>query len=150
MSKPWTGFWTIKNMLYFIVIGGTLATVTMTLFSLLVSKLTGRLYREPVLINVLLPPGIGKYQLAGYAIHLLIGWALAMIYYLFVGFEWVEVSYQSGLIFGLVAGLMAVGVWKLLFVLSAPPPDIHLMGYFAQLVVAHLIFGLTLILVATW
>jgi hypothetical protein len=129
------------TLLYATFVGGTVATVAMTLFSLLVSKISDRLYREPVLINVLLPPGVGKYNVAGYLLHLFVGWALALIYYFIIGAGWAVLSFQSGMIFGLIAGVVAIGVWKLLFKMSAPPPEINLIGYFAQLVVAHIIFG---------
>jgi len=131
-------------MLYFIFVGGSVATAAMTLFSLMVSLVFKQLYREPVLINLLLPQKITKYSVLGYLIHFAVGWILALVYYFLTIGGFALLSFQIGLIFGLISGLLAIAAWMVFFKLSKHPPKINLTGYFLQLLLAHLIFGGTL------
>lgn len=125
------------------------ATTLMSAFSYGISKLTRMQFREPVLINLLLSksnllPVTSKFSLWGYSLHYLVGFLLALIYRTLVEYAIIRIDLLSGLIFGGISGFIAVGVWKMLFVVSPDPPTNNQVGYFIQLIIAHLIFGSTL------
>ena len=127
-----------------------LATLFMTAFSYLCGYLTGHQFREPQLLNQLLnssklpiqPP---KKSFLGWLLHLLIGYVFAET--LFLSWEYINIStnWLIGLISGLVAGIIGIIGWHVMIYFNPNPPDIHLKKFYIQLVVAHIIFSLSLL-----
>jgi hypothetical protein len=43
---------------------------------------------------------------------------------------------------GIVAGIIAIVAWQVMFALNPDPPSIKLKSFYIQLLIAHIIFGL--------
>lgn len=126
------------------------ATSLMTLFSYMISNSFRELYKEPVLLEFLMSAFDFKLSdrqktAAAWALHYLIGLHFAVLYFLPVWMEtnWYEISLTSGAIFGCIIGVIGIIVWEILFKISPQHPPVKEEGYYVQLFVAHLIFGLT-------
>jgi hypothetical protein len=119
----------------------------MTMFSYLVSEKKNKLFKEPVLLNVLL----GKVKSSdlqrndknpeGFIIHYLVGLFFAAVYDQVWKKTKLKPTLQSGLLLGGINGLLAVGVWKATFKLHPRPPLIDYKKYYNHLLLAHLVFG---------
>lgn len=133
-----------------LLIFSILATLLMTAFSYICAMLTGNNFREPELLNQLIntsviPAKPGKNSVLGWLLHLFIGFVFGVM--MFLVWEFFDLS--SYLIFGIMAGIIAgiIGIlgWQLMFYLNPQPPDIDLNKFYTQLIVAHVIFSLSFI-----
>jgi heme/copper-type cytochrome/quinol oxidase subunit 4 len=136
------------EILYVIIAGGV-ATLFMTTFSYLLSTFTNKRFREPLLINYLIrgsqgKDAVGKRSFWGYVIHFLIGYAFTFAYFAMYKSGVFELGLESGGIYGLCIGLIGAVAWKIMFRMNDNPPEISMIPYLFQLVVAHVIFGLSL------
>ena len=124
------------------------ATSLMTAFSYLISAAFRKLYKEPLLLQYLLTrfhfglTGIWK-MIVGWAIHYMIGLTFVMTYYILWRYNLIDITWLSGLAFGSVIGIIGIGGWATMFILSDYKPRIDFKGYYLQLFFAHLIFGMT-------
>jgi hypothetical protein len=138
---------------FIILVSGFVGTLFMTFFSYLVSNIYGSNFREPQLLNRLLAGSaiislnIKKTSSIGWFLHYCAGWFLATVYYILVRFTEINYGWLSGLIFGLIAGITAVGIWKLMLTLNSNPPEISQTRFFIHLVMAHLIFSMGMVLI---
>ncbi|MCG9790875.1 hypothetical protein [Flavobacterium algicola] len=137
-----------------IIIASIVATSTMTLFSYMISVLTGKLFKEPVLLQFIFlvfglqfTPKIKV--IASWLLHYAIGLFFVLGYYLPVWLEWdwYNITLTSGLIFGVIIGTVGMLGWKIMFTLSKEKPPTDLEGYYLQLFIAHVIFGISTFLV---
>jgi hypothetical protein len=123
------------------------ATSLMTAFSYLVSESFRKLYKEPLLLQFMLDKtgaslsGTVK-AIAAWIIHYLIGLLFVTGYYLLYTFGMYGFTWVSGLIFGVIIGVIGILGWQLMFSLANYTPKIDFKGYYIQLYIAHLIFGL--------
>jgi len=130
------------------VISSVAATSAMTLFSYAVSDQEQENFREPDLLATFLGRTcrIGKEASLpiGWASHYLIGAGFAVAYKLFLKNKNLTPAAKNGLLFGGAAGLVGILSWETLFQTHHAPPKTKKKGFYAQLMVAHLIFGATL------
>lgn len=123
------------------------ATSAMTLFSYAASASFRELYKEPVLLtfmltklNIELAPK-SKAVLA-WLLHYFIGFLFVLCYH----FLWVQdllpISFLSGFILGFISGIIGIIGWMIMFKMSNHQPQIDFKGYYFQLLLAHIIFGL--------
>ena len=135
-----------------ILLAAFAATSLMTAFSYLMSATFRELYKEPLLLQYLMTRfhlGLaGKWKfIAGWALHYSIGLFFALAYYMLWRLNLYEITWLSALIFGVVIGIIGIGGWVGMFILSNYQPRIDFRGYYLQLFFAHLIFAMTLYIV---
>lgn len=134
---------------FHILIAGTAATGLMSLFSYWYSRKEKEQFREPQLLGQLMSPEGASESLspatrgAGWAGHVATGILLTGMYWSFWDRYKIRPGVLHGVILGGMTGLMATRVWKLVFKLHPHPPRIDYKEYYQQLVAAHVIFGLT-------
>ena len=134
-----------------IILGTLVGTTLMTFFSYLVSKIFNKLYKEPVLLNYLLHYlGIDMRdrakRIAGWVIHYIIGLVFAIGYDLLWQYK-IRFSWSSGIIFGIISGVIGIVSWMLMFKLPDDKPKIDYKGYYIQLLFAHIIFAIGIVIV---
>ncbi|MCF2446675.1 hypothetical protein L0657_22145 [Dyadobacter sp. CY345] len=132
------------------VISSLAATTAMTLFSYAVSDHEKENFREPDLLATFIGRtcGVGKEasQPMGWASHYLIGAGFAIAYLLFFKNTNLKSSVKNGILFGGGAGLVGILSWETLFQTHSAPPRTNKKEFYAQLMVAHIIFATTLAL----
>ncbi len=89
---------------------------------------------------------ICREHILGWTIHCATGMAFVTAFIIFEKFFEVEHSILTGAIYGFVAGIMGITVWGTTFWLHPNPPSINKLLYLAQLVFAHIIFGIVAVL----
>jgi len=131
-----------------IITSSVAATSAMTAFSYLLSEQKEENFREPQLLagfvgrNLNIPD---KTALpVAWVAHYLIGTGFTTGYSLIQRQKDTKPTAKNGLCYGAMAGCVGVLVWKTLFDSHTNPPKTHRKGFYAQLLVTHLIFGLTL------
>lgn len=130
-----------------IIFAGITGTSFMTAFSYLVSESKKENFREPELLGKLLYtilPDLSKRysHLTGWNLHYLVGVMFALAYSGIWEKTTVKPSLKSGLIFGLLSGVLGLSIWKLCFEIHPNPPKISFKKYYGHLLVTHLVFGL--------
>ncbi|MFH6995030.1 hypothetical protein [Flavobacterium sp. FlaQc-48] len=123
------------------------ATSAMTAFSYAASRKFRELYKEPVLLSYMLK--IFKVKLAkqsettwGWILHYLIGFLFVIIYHWLWTKDILPLSFLSALLLGAVSGIIGIIGWMIIFNISHHKPDIDFKGYYIQLFIAHVIFGI--------
>jgi len=124
------------------------ATSVMTLFSYIVSESARKLYKEPVLLTYLLHSfkvevSAGTKVVLAWLLHYIIGLIFVIIYHFLWYYGIVEMSWLVALLLGVVSGIVGVLGWMLLFEIVPQKPNIDFKGYYIQLLVAHIFFGIT-------
>jgi len=123
------------------------ATTLMTILSYLFSATFRELYKEPLLLKYLMqrlgsPLSANTEEILGWVMHYVIGLLFVLSYQLLLHYNILDISWTSGILFGAVAGLVGIAWWHTMFKLSNFPP-IDFKGYYWQLFLVHIIFGLT-------
>lgn len=127
----------------------------MTAFSYLYSHLRGKQFCEPELLNILLERWVkvirlSKNSILGWLIHYFVG----LVFLVFFVWIWensgLEANLKSGLLLGLLAGLIGVIGWQISFWLHPDPPNIKFKEYYFHLVLAHIVFGISSVLTFKW
>lgn len=140
------------SVIFKIVLSGLLATTVMTVFSYGVSYIFKKNYKEPVLLNTVLdqlkffPFTISPNSAIGWVLHYLIGLIFTLLYTLTITFTHLESTKIFGIGFGIFAGILGIVSWKWMIKIHTYSPRIDEDGYFAQLLVAHILFGWSLAL----
>lgn len=135
--------------LYKILISGLVATSVMTLFSYLVSHFKSNQFREPELLNSLISRSEiiklkpSKNHFLGWLIHYIIGWGFVVIFHLIWTYSELPVGIVSGSLFGFLAGIIGIFGWKMMFRLNQNPPEIDFGQFYFQLIIAHILFGIS-------
>ncbi len=135
--------------LFLILLSGFAATSLMTAFSYLMANLKKNQFREPELLNILLSRArstslkIPKNHPTGWLIHYIIGCLFVLIFHLLWKFTEIPVSLWSGAGLGFVAGIFGISGWVVFFNTNANPPRIDFRNFYIQLLVAHVLFGIT-------
>ncbi|MES2575352.1 MAG: hypothetical protein V4572_10445 [Bacteroidota bacterium] len=135
-----------------IVISSIVATSVMTLFSYIISASFRELYKEPVLLGYCLTTfnlSISKNLkiILGWVLHYIIGVLFVIGYHLVWINDVMLQNWISALILGAVSGLIGILSWIIIFKISKYKPKIDFKGYYLQLFFAHVIFGLSALIV---
>ncbi|HEU4496803.1 MAG TPA: hypothetical protein VFR70_07100 [Flavobacterium sp.] len=130
-----------------ICIATLVGTTIMTAFSYLVSESFKKLFKEPVLLNLLIAKSElnispERKNILGWLIHYAIGLSFVIAYHLVWKHTEIDPTWFSGLIFGIVSGFIGIASWHFMFRLSKNPPQIHFKEYYIQLFIAHIFFAL--------
>jgi hypothetical protein len=124
------------------------ATSAMTLFSYIASHKEDENFSEPKLLATFLERSLNIEKEAapplGWLSHYLIGAGFGVGYKLFLKLGKTQASPLNGLLYGAAAGASGILWWKTMFENHPNPPKTHRKGYYTQLMIAHLIFGVTL------
>ncbi len=140
-------------LLLIVFLSGIAGTGLMSLFNFFVSKMINRPFRAPHVLNQLIsrqsgmPSALKNKKLPGWIIHFAIGIAFAFMYYAGIFFLNYEAGFSSGIIAGMIFGLLGVAGWYLIFKFHPNPPEINLKKYLLQLWFAHVVFGFGVALV---
>lgn len=130
----------------------TLATLAMTIFSYIISWLYKNNFKEPVLLNLMLErsnlikTSIWRAHITGWLIHFFVGLIFVIIFKILTYVFVINLSVLTGFLFGMFAGFTGVGFWHMLFSFHHDPPSINRKIFYLQLIVAHIIFGIVMIL----
>ena len=143
-------------LILIVFISGIVGTGLMSLFNFFVSKMINRPFRPPHVLNQLIArqpvrPSFLKYKkISGWIIHFSIGIAFAFTYYAGIFFLNYETILSSGIIAGMIFGLLGVAGWYLIFKSHPNPPEINLSKYLLHLWLAHVVFGFGIGLVSMY
>lgn len=129
-----------------ILLPGITATSFMTLFSYIAGEIEDKNFSEPDLLSKLynridLDTNKETSKVIGWSGHYLIGIMFAFIYAEIWKTMKIRPGIKHGLTVGTISGVAAIGAWTTFFTLHPAPPGIHFKKYYAQLWVAHIIFG---------
>ncbi len=127
-------------------------TAAMTLFSYLVSRKKNKDFREPRLLGKMVyraVPEIKKPEakVIGWILHCTTGLTFTIIYKFLLKDTKFKSNIPDAVVLGLVNGIVAVGIWKATFSLHPDPPKIHFHDFYKHLVIAHIVFGTTTLLI---
>lgn len=135
-----------------IIATGTAATAVMSLFSYWLSERTHEQFREPEVLGELLfraIRGIKKSdsRTIGWSLHLSVGLLFAKVYSYLWQQKTVKPTARGGLLLGGISGAVAIVVWKTVLSVHPCPPKLKFKKYYLQLLPAHVLFGLTAVIV---
>ncbi|CAM3478758.1 hypothetical protein [Aequorivita lipolytica] len=135
-----------------IITVGLLATLAMTVFSYVLAYFTNSKFEEPQLLNILIDrlpfikSKISREHILGWSVHLCTGFFFIFLYLILQDHFNFETSILSGILLGIIGGLGGVFIWHFTFLLHPNPPSLKRVPFYAQLVIAHVIFGVCAIL----
>lgn len=135
-----------------IILATIAGTSVMTAFSYLASEAFNKLWKEPVLLNLVVAKANveltpRRKSIFGWVIHYVIGLAFVLCYeFVWNNFD-IDPTWFCGLIFGIISGLIGIFSWVLMFKLPEEKPKIKFKHYYLQLFIAHIFFALTVIAV---
>lgn len=127
------------------------ATSIMTLFSYIMSAQFRELYKEPVLLTLILvktklQTSIQTKQVLAWLLHYLIGFAFVLSFHLLWVNGFVDLSIINGFLLGSIIGTIGIIGWVFIFKIADYKPKIDFKGYYLQLFFAHVLFALTTII----
>jgi hypothetical protein len=116
--------------LFQITIVSVAATSAMTLFSYIISEKFRKLYKEPVLLTLLLTKTKLKFssqtkKILAWLIHYFIGFVFVLAYQLVWVNPFSDISIISGLLLGCITGVIGIIGWMLLFKIADYQPKIN-------------------------
>jgi len=136
-----------------IITGGVVGTLLMTFFSYLCGHLFSREFGEPRLLNKLLDKSpwsqsnIKENSVLGWALHMVTGIVFAWIIDIYFVLADTAPNWSVGAIIGFGLGVLGILGWQIVLSLHPQPPKLELPEFFAQLLIAHIIFALGTVLV---
>jgi len=129
-----------------VVATSIVATSVITAFSYILSRIKSDNYREPVLLADFLEKSVQTNKQTalslGWIIHYGVGFLFGFLYEPVSKKHVDRSSPGKGVIFGLLAGAVAVLGWSVLFRSHPDKPKINHPLFFKQLVISHIIFGM--------
>ncbi len=135
-----------------IICSAIVGTTVMTLFSYLVSKSFNKLYKEPILLKYVLERthvsiSSNLTLFLGWFLHYVIGILFVVIYHFIWMNRWMEISIFHSFILGFASGLVGIVAWRFMFAVSDSESKVDMKGYFFQLVIAHILFAFTVMII---
>lgn len=130
-------------MLREIVVGTIIATSLMTIFSYMYSEISKKQFREPELLNNLMArlhwigPTAWPRHWLGWLIHYWVGLVFVATYHL----SGIVNDLGDYVVAGAACGVIGILGWRVTFSLHPGPPALNVKEYYAQLFVAHIVFG---------
>ncbi|SHG50392.1 hypothetical protein SAMN05444483_11420 [Salegentibacter echinorum] len=140
----------------YILLVSVAATTAMTAFSYLAGTARKEKFHEPELLNELiygaksLDFDPSKNNVLGWIFHFLIGLFFTAIFLLLYVVEIININILSALIFGIAAGVVGSIGWRIMFSITENPPKVHLKEFYLQLIIAHIIFSIFIMLGFHW
>jgi hypothetical protein len=137
---------------FHILIGGSIGTTVMTLFTYWIESITGKDLGEPKYLNRLIrysrrfEAETGDGHMAGWAIHYFIGVLFAAAMIAFRSITGIDLTPLVGMFIGAIFGLLGIVGWTVMFAVHDDPPQIKFPIFLVQLVVVHILFGATVTL----
>ncbi|RZJ34438.1 MAG: hypothetical protein EOO51_09525 [Flavobacterium sp.] len=131
------------------ILVATLAgTSTMTAFSYIVSEAFQKLFKEPVLLAIIMKKlrvdaSAKTKTVLAWLLHYFIGLLFVLSYELAWNYFNIPQSWLVGCIFGCISGIIGILGWMLIFRIPGKPPNVHFSEYYLQLFFAHVVFALT-------
>lgn len=126
------------------------ATNIMTTFSYLLSSTYKRLFKEPVMMNFVLE-GVGIHlkgrwhKIGSWIAHYIIGFAIVLSYEAIWRYTAVKFGFVSGLIMGVITGLIGIMCWRTIY-LTSIHEDVSRRSYYIQLFFGHIIFACAVVI----
>lgn len=136
-----------------VVVAGIAGTLTKTLFSYILSFIEDKQMKVPEVLGTMLTNQTSKTGdtskstealIIGYAAHFSTGIGFATCYDLLWRRKVGKPNLKYGLIFGSVNGLVGTSVWRAYLYLHPHPPKVPLKSYMRDLLVNHILFGVTI------
>ena len=133
---------------FYIIITAILATTLMTAFSYFLSYMMRKQFKEPELLNKLLSRlhviGSSTVEInpLGWFIHYTVGIIFIMFYEIIWATTSISPTLGNFVFIGGLFGIVAIITWAIVFRIHPRPPKVDILWYFAQLFVAHIIFGM--------
>jgi hypothetical protein len=133
-----------------IAIAAFSATNIMTTFSYLLSASYKELFKEPVMMDFVLK-GIGIrltgkwHKIGGWIAHYIIGFTLVIIYESIWRYTSIEFGFVSGLIFGVISGLLGIMCWRAIY-LTSIHENVSRRSYYIQLFFGHILFACAVVI----
>lgn len=133
-----------------IAIAAISATNIMTIFSYLLSANYKKLFKEPVMMDFVLE-GIGihlkgkGHKIGGWIAHYIIGLALVFSYEAIWRYTSVKFGFLSGILFGLVSGLLGIVCWRAIY-LTSIHDNVSRRSYYIQLFFGHILFAIVVVI----
>ena len=133
--------------IFIIFISGIIGTAVMTGFSHVMELITGHKFNEAHLLNGLIDRSnfstskIEGNHFLGWVIHFIIGVCMAAALYCYYFYLADNVLIWTGIFLGFILGIIGITGWSMLINVHSNPPKITWKFFFAQLIVAHVIFG---------
>ncbi len=129
-----------------IIVAGIAGTTAFTLFSYLISKATGKNFKEPELIGKMIdrsptPVKHENAQFTGWVTHYLIGISFAAAYRELIHVTGIKPTVANGIITGAVSGFPAALTWDTSLKVHPAPPRKRSVDYYMQLFFGHALFG---------
>ena len=131
-----------------VLLAGILGTILMTAYSYLIARVRSNHFKEPKLLNLILRRSTydkmnpSSDSVIGWVLHFSIGVILMTLFYILHLIFSFSISFVSILIYGALAGILAIVSWHLMFLISPNAPDIPLKKFYVQLFFAHVLFAL--------
>ena len=129
------------------VMAAVTGTSVMTLFSEIVSQIKGSNYNEAQILGELLnritPLNKKQAEVAGWVAHYAVGIAFAAIYVAYLKQTKRKPTLLNSIAYGALSGLAGAAIWHATFKAHPNPPGVDLKNYYKQLVLAHVVFGIT-------
>jgi hypothetical protein len=131
-----------------ILIATFTATSAMTMFSYIVSASFKELYKEPLLLKYLLTrfkitASDRLKEILAWLIHYSIGFIFVLGYYILWEEGIITFKVITGIYLGAVCGVIGIIGWIIMLKLSRFERKAQDKGYYIQLFLAHIIFGVT-------
>ena len=122
----------------------------MTAYSFAVSELRNKNFKEPHLLGTMLrrlviTDSSRSSKLTGWAIHFLVGVALAASYDLLSRKLTLEPTLPKGAVIGGLTGILGSLAWHVTLQNHPFPPAMDRKRFYGQLIIAHVIFGIVTI-----
>lgn len=131
-----------------VLLAGIAGTTAMTAFSYAMSTAENKQFREPELLNALVKrlktrPDIKKKHLnvEGWLMHYMVGLLFSSVYDQVWQKTSINPSFLKSMVMGVTTGVFGISIWYGTFKLHPNPPKVHFKEYYAQLLIAHAIFG---------
>jgi len=123
--------------------------VLMTFFSYLVTQVFMDCHMDPRLLNFLFAQTkieVLSDKRAGWIVHYAIGVLFVVAYQVIWNTTAINPTWPTAFWFGVISGLIGIGGWTIMFSVARQKPKINFLGYFAQLLVAHVVFAIGVVM----
>jgi hypothetical protein len=127
---------------------GIAGTTLMTVFSYAASFDAGKNFKEPQLLSDFFPKKLQDLRLAvpaGWLTHYSMGISWAAVFQLLFNGKIAKPDLPNGILLGTLSGITAIAIWRSAFKLYSTSPKTSLKSFYSHLVLAHLVYSLTVL-----